>query len=455
MTYTADLQPRNFYSLGLLFLVALPWLAIAPAIPVLLAVVLAWGSRQVRGLRQYAMFSSVYAALTVFLLPPFDLRLALFSRFEPFFVVLLFGYGLGMALDGVQDGTVWAWLAPLLLFLAVPSAWGAAAVLGLALVSALEKQRSTTGNRDYWLEKKHLVNLGLVVVVAAAVGLLLPRVSNFQDPTNAVVLTPSVVVAEPPKEPENSASPATASLEKRPAPMRDTGDGLLSNATALLYILVVVLGIFLFRSKLEKRKANPNNSLWDFVPILAALILATVILVFALSAPPNIPDGKAFSTDSPLTPTTTPKDMVPLAPSEQEMPKDASGGASGWFPFVMGGLALLLLYWLLRRTSQQFVLAPDPEPDLPNPVPTQAASNRVRQAYLAFLELATRQGLPRMAAETPLEFVERYGQQFVQSRAAAETLTMLYEPVRYGQLAAETHALDAENALATIQQPRI
>jgi hypothetical protein len=452
MTHTADLQPRNLYSLGLLLVLALPWLVVAPAIPVLLAVILAWGSRQVRGLRQYAMFSSVYAGLTVFLMPPFDLWLALFSRFEPFFVVLVFGYLVGAALDGVQDGTVWAWFAPLLLFLAVPSAWGAAAILGLAWLAALEKQRGAVGSRQYWLEKSHVVNLGLLLAVVAAVGLLLPRVGNFQDPTTAAVPTPSVVVAEVPKEQESSVQSSPTRLEKSPAPMRDTSDSLLASATALVYVLVVVLGVFLFRSKLEKRKANPNNSLWDFVPVVAVLILATVILAFALSAPPNIPDGKAFSSNSSLTPSITPRDMVPLAPGEQEMPKDSSGGASGWFPFVLGGLALLLLYWLLRRTSQQFVLPPDPELALPNPVPTQAASNRVRQAYLAFLELATRQGLPRMAAETPLEFAGRYGERFVQSRASAQTLTTLYEPVRYGQLAAETYALQAENALEKIQQ---
>jgi hypothetical protein len=413
---------------------------------------LAWGSRQLRGARQYAVFSSVYAALTVLLMPPFDLRIALFSRLEAFFVVLVFGYLLGAALDGVQDGTVWAWFAPLLLFLAVPSAWGAAGILGLALLAALEKQRGTVGNREYWLEKNQLVNLGLLIALVAAVGLLLPRVGKLQDPTTAATPTQSVVKTEPPKEPESVAEPAPASLEKAPAPMRDTGDSLLANATALLYVLVVVLGVFLFRSKLEKGKANPSNSLWDVVPILAVLILATMILAFALTAPPNIPEGKAFSSDSPLTPSATPKDMVPLDPNQPEAPETprSGGGALGWFPFVMAGLALLLLYWLLRRSSQPVVLPPDPE-IAPNPMPTQAATNRVRQAYLAFLEVATRQGIPRMAAETPLEFAGRYGQRFVQAKAAAQTLTTLYEPVRYGQLAAETHALAAEDALAEVQ----
>jgi hypothetical protein len=345
----------------------------------------------------------------------------------------------------------------LLLFLAVPSAWGAAGILGLALLAALEKQRGTVGNREYWLEKNQLIHLGMLIALVAAVGLLLPRVGKLQDPTTAATPTQSVVKTVPPKEPESVVEPAPASLEKAPAPMRDTGDSLLASATALLYVLVVVLGVFLFRSKLEKRKANPNNSLWDVVPVVATLILATVLLAFALTAPPNIPEGKAFSSDSPLTPSATPRDIVPLDPNQAQAPETprSGGGASSWFPFVMGGLALLLLYWLLRRTSQQFVLAQDPEPAIPNPAPTQAASNRVRQAYLAFLEVATRQGLPRMAAETPLEFAGRYGQQFVQAKDAAQTLTTLYEPVRYGQLAAETHALQAEDALGEIQQPRI
>jgi hypothetical protein len=451
MTHTADLQTRNFYSLGLLFLLAVPWLGSAPAIPIVLAVLLAWGSRQVRGLRQYAMFVSVYAAVVVFFLPPFDLAQALFSRLEPFFLVLVFGYLLGLALDGVQDGTFWAWFAPLLLFLALPSAWGAAAVLGLSLLSALKKQRVAVGNRDYWLGKNHLVNLGLLIAVVAAIGLLLPRVGNLQDPTRATTPAPSLL-AEQPKETVPALEPSTTSLVKRPAPMRDTGDSLLDNATALLYMVVVVLGVFLFRSKLEKRKANPNNSLWDFVPVLAALILATVILAFAINAPPNIPDGKAVSSDSPLIPSAAPRDMVPLDQNQPDLTENSrSGGASSWFPFVMGALALLLLYWLLRRTNRQFVLAPDPEPEMANPVPTQAASNRVRQAYLAFLEVAARQGIPRMVAETPLEFVGRFCEQFPVSRDFVQTLTNLYEPVRYGQLAAETHALQAESALAEIQ----
>lgn len=450
MTYTANVQQRNYLGLGLLFLAALPWVGAVDLLPVLLAVLLAWGSRQIAGARQYAAYSSIYAGVSVFLLPPFDFPAVFFNRITPFFLVVALGFLLGSALDGVQDGTFWAWLAPLLLFLAFPSAWGALAILGLALLAALEKQKDTVGSKLYLLEPQHLWRLGGVVVLVAALGFLLPRVGNFEDPTQAATLAPIATPAlEKPLE-----TPSATPTQNPPQPTRriqQTNDNFFAITTALLFVGVVILAGFLFRSKLEQRKKNPNNSLWDLIPIIAVLILALAILLLALNAgsgsPANGQQSGTISSSSPVIEQGNP------AFEDASDSTTNSNRASPWLPIMMAALMLLLLYWLYRRASKQFALPPEPEPDLiPNPVPTQTATNRVRQAYLTFLELATRWGLPRTAAETPLEFARRFGKKFVPFASAAQTLTELYEPVRYGQLAAETHALAAEDALLEIQQ---
>jgi cytochrome bd-type quinol oxidase subunit 2 len=450
MTHTADVQTRNYYSLGLLLLAVLPWLGVAPIVPVLLCALLAWGSRQIRGARQYAIYSSVYAATVVFFLPPFDLANALFNRLEPFFIVLVLGYLLGAALDGIQDSTFWAWFAPLLLFLALPTAWGAAAVLGLALLAALEKQQGVVGSRLYRLERQHILVLTGLIACIAAIGFVLPQVASLQDPTQTMTPPPPKPVNRSEKPPEVVTSGAKKAVAigglDRPS------ESLIANTTALMFVIVVVLAVFLFHARLEKRKNNPQNSLWDLMPIVAVLVLAIVILAFALNAPPNIPDGMEQPIDFSSISRSEQSDSTAINPSDPTKTQDPNRSMLGWFPFAMAALALILLYWLLRRASRQLLLSPEPRLPVANPVPTQAASNRVRQAYLRFLESATRQGMPRMAAETPLEFVGRYAEQFPQARAAAQTLTDLYEPVRYGQLAAETHALQAENALEKIQQ---
>ncbi len=455
MIHTAkpiSVQPRSLVALALLVLAALPWYPLLPLPVVLAAAVFVFLARASQNTRQYAMFSSVYAAAVVFLLPPYEFAV-LFARLEPFFIALGLSYALGMALDGIQDGTPWAWLAPLVLLILMPSVLGLLAVIGLGILASLEKQQRFVGLNPYHLESKTLLGILGLLGFLAALTVFVPTPRAFQDPTGGLPIS----AAQPaqPKEPEKTGLQATSGLPSKALNTRrlePNTSSLLDATTAVLYLGVVILLAFLLRSKLEQRKKTGQNSLWDLMPIVAVLILATVFLALALSAP-NGGSNQNFSSSTPMNGSPPISELPPKVPREVLEPTQASSDRS-WIPYVLAALALLVAYWLWRNLNKTFGIAPMLEPVAENnsSITTQSATNRVRLAYQGFLEIAQQKGVPRFEAETPLEFAWRYSQKFPQSQVAAITLTNLYEPVRYGQVAAETHAQQAEQAALNLKE---
>ncbi len=456
MNQTAEattIQPRSLTALALIILATTPYLNNAPWIPVLAAAAFAWLARINQGSRPYAMFSSVYAALTVILMPPFDFPNNLFNRLEPFFIVLTLGFLLGLALDGIQDNTPWAWAAPLILLLFNPSVQGGIALLGIPVLAALEKQQRFIGKNPYQLETKHLIWLATIIVGLAGLGLVLPKPDTFKDPTGGVPIS-QAKPAEPKEQEKILLEPTSGLPVKVPNTNRvdQNQDAFFTATTALLYFVVVILGVFLTKTQLEKNKTNKQHSLWDFMPIIAFFILATALLALALNAP-NGGSNPSISTSTPLSNNGGQSGQPPTDPTTQApAPKTTQ---PTWIPFVLAAVALLFAYLLFRRLGKQFSLKPDTEPENaidPNQT-TKSATNRIRAAYQTFLEYAQTQGIPRHNAETPLEFVMRYTEKNWETRAASLTLTNLYEPVRYGNQAAEIHAMEAENALKEIIKP--
>ncbi len=451
--HTADairFQPRSLMALALLVLAAIPWFMLVGWFPALLAALFAWLARINQGSRPYAIFSSVYAALAVVLLPPFDFPNNLFNRLEPFFMVLVLGYGLGMALDGVQDSTIWAWLAPLLLLLFAPSVFGMVALFGLAILAALEKQQRFIGINPYQLQRLHLVWLAAGTVFIASLGLILPVPSAFQDPTGGTPIQ-AAQPAQPRELPKMPIEATSGQPIKVPNTSRidQTQDSLLMASTAVLYFFVVLLAFFLFNRQLEQGKKT-KNSLWDLMPIIAFFILATAFFALALNAP-NGGSNPSIGTDTPFSSQGGQPGIAAPEEATTQAPPIVTAQRT-WIPFGLAAIALLFAYLLFRRLGKQYRLEPDKEPDnvLFSSIPSQSATNRVRVAYQTFLEYAQAQGIPRTQAETPLEFARRYAEKNPETQEAVTTLTHLYEPVRYGQLADETHALKAEIAAQVV-----
>ena len=207
---------------------------------------------------------------------------------------------------------------------------------------------------------------------------------------------------------------------------------------------------FLLNAKLEQRKKTGQNSLWDFMPIIAGIILAIAVLALALNAPnggsnPSISNSSSLSGGS----STTGKSGQ-LQSEETAVQKPSQ--TSFWIPIILTAIGLFFAYLIWRSARKQFLITPDLEPEdkLFSSSPSPHATNRVRVAYQAFLEYAQAQGIPRHNAETPLEFAMRYSQMNSRTQVTTTTLTNLYEPVRYGNQAAETHAVAAEQALENI-----
>jgi hypothetical protein len=437
-----------------LVLAALPWVGTIALIPALAAALFAWMTRASKGVRQYAVFSSVYAAAIVFLLPPFNFSSAIFNRLEPFFITLALGYALGLALDGIQDSTLWAWFAPLLLLIFMPSVLGLLATFGLAILAALEKQQRFIGQNPYHLEPQTLLKLTGVALTIAMIAIVLPKPQAFQDPTGGTPIS-AAQPAQPKEQPKLGIEATSNQPMKIPNTKRleSTGDAVFQSTTAVLFGGVMILAAFLFNAKLEQRKKINQNSLWDFMPIIAGIILAIAILALALNAPNGGSNPNASTTTS-MSDNSSAAEQPNQAPPPETMPAKPTQ-TSLWMPFLLLAIGIFFAYLIWRNTKKQFAITPElePEPTTPSSTPNQNATNRVRTAYQHFLEYAQGQGIPRHNAETPLEFVKRYTENSPETQAASLTLTNLYEPVRYGQEAAETHALQAEQALKQIIKP--
>ena len=457
MTSTAQpisIEPKNLMALLCLVLAALPWIETISWIPALAAALFAWLARVAKGSRQYAAFSSVYAAAIVFLLPPFEFSSAIFNRLEPFFITLALSYLLGMALDGIQDSTPWAWLAPLLLLIFMPNVLGLIATFGLALLAALEKQQRYIGQNPYHLESQIVLKLTAVALIIAALGFFLPKPQIFQDPTGGKPIS-AAQPAQPKEQPKSGIQATNNQPMKIPNTKRleSSSDALFQATNAVLFASVIILAAFLLNAKLEQRKKTGQNSLWDFMPILAGVILAIAVLALALNAP-NGGSNPNISTSSSLSGGSSESGQAEqLQPEETAVQKPSQ--TSFWIPIILTAIGLFFAYLIWRSARKQFLITPELELEITTPSSTlsQHATNRVRVAYQAFLEYAQAQGIPRHNAETPLEFAMRYSQINSRTYVATITLTNLYEPVRYGNQAAETHAVAAEQAFENIKKP--
>ncbi|HWG84469.1 MAG TPA: DUF4129 domain-containing protein, partial [Deinococcales bacterium] len=190
----------------------------------------------------------------------------------------------------------------------------------------------------------------------------------------------------------------------------------------------------------------------ELLPLVAGMLLVLVVLAWGMSA---------YLNDEPRTVGTAGGTSQQAAGSEAAG-SEAAGEEGGeaprvdlpvWMLLAIGASSLLviaaggyLIFVVLRtrqeREQERLAAGGAAGSD------AVRATHRVRVAYARYLEGLAAAGLGRGEAETPLELAGRAGDALPALAGPANTLTRLYEPVRYGALADEAGADAAEAALA-------
>jgi Domain of unknown function (DUF4129) len=421
-----------------------------PAIVLGVMIVFAF-RRNARTLR-YAAYSSIYAAVLVFAIPPWQ-GFWFLERLQMFFVALALTHLVGLAFDGARDGSFWAWLAPLIVFALQPSALGLLAVFGLGVLGALEQRQKRLGR---WSQSRAgLLVLAVFAGLVLVFSLPLPRVGSF--PISSTSRTP--IKAEGIKsEPDAQTSAASTAIKKREpsSPMLPDVLAVFNRSymviqVAMLTVLVCVIIIVLrFRSRDRAVKSR-----WeDLLPLIAAAILGLAILIYGGSAP----GGGAASESGQHQSGNGVSRQVNDSDSSKSGDSSITGPDNPWPTVIFALVSAAAIAWVMLRNSRLFVDQESINVASEISLEPEAATNRVREAYRAFLNLCARNGLNRLESETPLEFAQRLSETHPVAVQPATDLTALYEPVRYGGLSDLTGARAAEQSLIALRgllQPHV
>jgi hypothetical protein len=415
-----------------------------PAIVLGVMIVFAF-RRNARTLR-YAAYSSIYAAVLVFAIPPWQ-GFWFLERLQMFFVLLALTHLIGLALDGAREGSFWAWLAPLIVFALQPSALGLLAVFGLGLLGALEQRQKRLGQ---WSQSRAGL-LVLAIFAGLVLVLSLPLPKGGPIPVSSTSGTP--VKAEGVKsEPDAQTSAASTAIKKREpsSPMLPDVLAVFNRSfmviqVAMLTVLVCVI-IIVLRFKTKDRA---ESSRWeDVLPLVAAAILGLAILIYGGSAP----GGGAASESGQNQSGNGVSRQVNSSDSSKSGDSSITGPDNPWPTVIFALVTAAAIAWVMLRNSRLFVDQESINVASEISLEPEVATNRVREAYRAFLNLCARNGLNRLESETPLEFAQRLSETHPVAVQPATDLTALYEPVRYGGLSDLTGARAAEQALVSLRE---
>jgi Domain of unknown function (DUF4129) len=414
---------------------------------IVLGVMIVFAFRRNARTVRYAAYSSIYAAVLVFAIPPWQ-GFWFLERLQMFFVVLALTHLIGLAFDGARDGSFWAWLAPLIVFALQPSALGLTALFGLGLLGALAGRQKRLGQ---WSQSRAgLLVLAIFAGLVLVVSLPLPKVSSFPVSSTSATLIKAETIKP---ESESRASIASTAVKKRePSTFTPPEIYAMFNRSfmviqvAILTVLVCVIIIVLrFKSK-----DRAETSRWeDLLPLFAAAILGLAILIYGASAP----SGGAASESGQNQSGNGVSRQVNASDSSQSSGEPLASGSDNPWPTVIFALVTAgAIAWVMLRNSRLFVEREVLVTASETSLEPEAATNRVREAYRAFLNLCSKIGLNRLESETPLEFAHRLSETHPFAVQPATTLTSLYEPVRYGGLSDMTGARAAEQALVALRE---
>jgi Domain of unknown function (DUF4129) len=423
----------------------------------LIGVLIVFGFRQNPRTNRYAAYSSIYAAALVFAVPPW-VGFWFLERLQMFFVALLLAHLIGLAFDGARHGSFWAWLAPSLVFVIHPSAMGLFVALGFGMLGALERRQQRLGD---WSQSRPglivLVSLGLL---GALVLLPLPRPGTRLENRE---VQQAVQIVEPQQTSREESKPVgpikPAPVKAAPNTQPPTPPNVLEvfgrSFTVINLAMLTVLVCLTILTLRYRSSSRGEVSRWeDSLPLVAATILGLMVLLYGASAPAGGSGikGQNAEQQSGLQRSSTNQDPNSLSAAETA----SRPAESPWPTVILAVLTMASIAWVMLRNSGRFVrleLRPTEDREVLEP---EAATNRVREAYRAFLALCSRNGLVRLESETPLEFAQRLGQRQALALEPASALTRLYEPVRYGGVSDSAGARAAERALValrTILQP--
>jgi uncharacterized integral membrane protein len=435
-------------------IVALPFAVIAalawsdwvlwPAI--LIGVMIAFGFRRQPRTLRYAAYSSIYAAVVVFAIPPWT-GFWFLERLQMFFVALLLSHLIGLAFDGSRHGSFWAWCAPLILFLIQPSTLGMVAMIGFGLIGALEKRQQRLGDR--WQSRDGLLILAATGFLLVLVTLPLPRPGSMladQNRDRVVTASETKSVEEKNEAVQSSKATKTNPSTRTPPNVLEVFNKsfMIVNVALLTFMICMIVLVLRNRSRNESER-----SAWeDALPLIAAAILGLMVLLYGASAP----GGGAGSGETNANQGSGLERAIQTGDARADDLLDQSQLSENPWPTVI--LALLTaasIAWVMLRNSGRNLRTEPIITESEMWLEPEAATNRVRESYRAFLALCTRAGLGRLETETPLEFAQRISETQPLAQQPTIALTTLYEPVRYGGLSDFAGAQAAERALGTLR----
>lgn len=195
----------------------------------------------------------------------------------------------------------------------------------------------------------------------------------------------------------------------------------------LLLVLLVLLPL------LGRGKKTPWGG-FHLLPVVLSLSAFGLLLLYLGSL-----GGREGAGGAPLLPGPSP--LSEGAGKGEAVPGPRGLGEvgvalAGLSALLTLALLLVLAVWIWRIWPRAKEGAP--EETLPSAKrggggPLPLPQDRVRRAYALALQTLRKNGLPRLAPEGPLEYLERVRGLFPEGAPALEGLTRLYLPVRYGE----------------------
>lgn len=455
---TDNLEPLQPISDALLILVfagllAISWLNWLPAGVVLAAVILPFGIRRNPKSQRYANWASVYAGTSAFLMPPFLAYNNLLERLSWMTLAIILAHLIGLAFEGVIEKTRLAWLAGLGILVLNPSALGVVGLLGLSILGALNARASRIR-----VGLQHQTRAGLVVLavvgftLAAFTGLLAkPSDLQIEDTVISIPKIASQNQAKPIDLSEARANKIVVPKKIVRPPLTEPAQNVLVLVNLALLIIVSALLVVLVRNKIAGVRHTRKSTWAELIPVVGAFIIALALFAWSSTATQN--NGQnSFKPQSAAE--TGGKSRV--AKDEPAIISQATADhSSPIITLVMLLVVLAAAYWAYRFTREQIdsEIDSEPKPQLDSGFEARIqASNRVRAAYRNFLTHAQTIGITRPNAQTTLEFAEHVSSLIPDAAVDVLALTNIYEPVRYGQFANETGALEAEQIVERFQK---
>ncbi len=422
---------------------ALGWNAFTPWPTLLFGVAIIWFGERNASLKPYAPWLSVIAATTSFLWPATTALLSL----EQFFLACLCLYAVGLVLSNLGTGLWWSWFVPLALLLLQPSAFGVLGGLALLFLSSLQwrMQRHTSLR----LNVNALLFFGIALLLLATIGFLLPKSSwrDFGVGNKASAVAANQVQPQKPKQQK----PEIVNSAKSRFDVDVQSIGAVEFGTQMMTLAICAL-LIVYALRLKQIHGKEKTDWAGLIPLISMGILYVAIAVYGfLSSNGNagfLGAGKS---------TGHANVVAPRAEAIKNIAKTQPVGnihLLNWINIVLTLIAIVMLayaFWLLRlrQPNQNKIILATEKTEQSNS-PNEKATNKVRQIYKQFLMATTNVGLARAESETPQQFAGRVSVEFKTVKASILELTNLYEPVRYGNLATDAGANQADLALQKI-----